>query len=117
MTWATLRAYRGDARSDAPAWPFGAPHARKRVSIIRRRAGLEKSVSPHWARHAHASHYVQSGGAFDVLQRTLGHTSIVETGRYLHVRPRECTARKLSILNRPATCVSRHGLATLPSPE
>jgi integrase/recombinase XerD len=101
-TWAAMRAYRGDAPADAYVWPFGAAYARKRVSIVRTRAGLDKRVSPHWMRHAHATHYVMNGGALDVLQRTLGHASIDTTGRYLSARPRESTARLLGVLNRPA---------------
>jgi integrase/recombinase XerD len=99
-TWDALRELRGDAPASARVWTFGAPYARKRVTLIRRRAGLDKAASPHWFRHAHASHFVQAGGSIDVLQRTLGHASIDTTGRYLSARPRECTARKLSLLTR-----------------
>lgn len=45
-------------------------------------------VSPHWWRHAHASHALQRGADIALVQTNLGHASPVTTGRYLHVRPK-----------------------------
>jgi integrase/recombinase XerD len=101
-TWDALKRFRGDAPPDARTWTFGTGYARKRIGIIRQRAKLEKKATPHWFRHAHASHAVQNGEGLDVIQRTLGHASISTTGIYLKARPRECSARKLAILQRPA---------------
>ena len=50
-------------------------------------AGIHGHVSPHWMRHAHASHALDQGAPLHVVQATLGHASPAITGRYLHVRP------------------------------
>jgi integrase/recombinase XerD len=62
-----------------------------------RRAGLALPVSPHWLRHAHASHALDRGAPLHLVQATLGHTSIATTGRYLHARPRESSSRFLGL--------------------
>lgn len=49
------------------------------------RAGIGKKVSPHWLRHAHASHSLDRGAPIHLVQATLGHSSVATTGRYLHV--------------------------------
>ena len=61
------------------------------------RAGIELPVSPHWFRHAHASHALDRGAPIHLVQATLGHASITTTGRYLHARPRESSGRFLSL--------------------
>ena len=58
--------------------------------IVRRAAsdaGLPHAVSPHWLRHAHATHALERGAPLHLVQATLGHHSIATTGRYLHARP------------------------------
>jgi site-specific recombinase XerD len=37
------------------------------------RAGIEAPVSPHWLRHAHASHAIDRGATLPEVQATLGH--------------------------------------------
>lgn len=55
--------------------------------------GKQKTrVSPHWLRHAHATHYVARKGNMVVLQETLGHSSITQTGKYTHALPEESSA-------------------------
>jgi integrase/recombinase XerD len=44
-------------------------------------------VSPHWFRHAHASHALQKGANLELVRETLGHDSIETTKMYLHARP------------------------------
>ncbi len=61
------------------------------------RAGIELPVSPHWFRHAHASHALDRGAPIHLVQATLGHASITTTGRYLHVRPKESSGRFLPL--------------------
>ena len=57
-----------------------------------RRAGFEKNISPHWLRHAHASHALDHAAPIHLVQVTLGHASIATTGRYLHARPTESSS-------------------------
>jgi site-specific recombinase XerD len=59
------------------------------------RAGLEARVSPHWLRHAHATHALERGAPIHLVQATLGHASVATTGRYLHARPTDSSARYL----------------------
>jgi integrase/recombinase XerD len=61
------------------------------------RAGIELPVSPHWFRHAHASHALDRGAPIHLVQSTLGHASITTTGRYLHARPSDSSSRFLPI--------------------
>jgi len=62
-----------------------------------RRAGIELAVSPHWFRHAHASHALDRGAPIHLVQATLGHASITTTGRYLHARPNDSSSRFLPL--------------------
>jgi integrase/recombinase XerD len=52
-------------------------------------------VSPHWLRHAHASHSLDNGAPIHLVQATLGHASVATTGRYLHARPTESSGMYL----------------------
>ncbi len=67
------------------------------VRAAARQAGLELAVSPHWFRHAHASHALDRGAPIHLVQATLGHASIATTGRYLHARPKESSSRFLPL--------------------
>lgn len=66
------------------------------VRAAAERAGLDANVSPHWMRHAHASHALDRGAPISLVQATLGHASVATTGRYLHARPGESSGRFLS---------------------
>lgn len=68
---------------------------RRIVYAAARRAGLERAVSPHWMRHAHASHALDRGAPIHLVQQTLGHATIATTGRYLHARPADSSSRYL----------------------
>lgn len=54
-------------------------------------------VSPHWLRHAHASHALDNGASIAVVKETLGHESIETTAGYTHVRPGTSSAHYLKI--------------------
>ncbi len=60
-------------------------------------ASLEGRPSPHWLRHAHATHALERGAAIHLVQATLGHASVATTGRYLHARPTDSSARYLPV--------------------
>jgi len=70
------------------------------LRIVRKaaaRAGITAPVSPHWFRHAHASHALDRGAPIHLVQATLGHASISTTGRYLHARPKDSSSRFLPV--------------------
>ncbi len=102
-TWETLSAIRDDAGEDAPVFvsrkgsPLCTSQAFRIVRQAARRAGVEKDVSPHWMRHAHASHALDRGAAVHLVQATLGHSSVATTGRYLHARPTESSSKYLAV--------------------
>lgn len=102
-TWKVLTALRGEASTDAPVFlsrKGGAldPSAVHRVvKAAAARAGLQPEVSAHWLRHAHASHALDRGAPIHLVQATLGHASVATTGRYLHARPSESSARFLGV--------------------
>lgn len=58
--------------------------------------GVSK-LSPHWFRHAHASHALDKGATVAVVQATLGHTSLVTTSNYLHAKPNDSSALYLDV--------------------
>jgi integrase/recombinase XerD len=67
------------------------------VRAAARRAGIALPVSPHWLRHAHASHALDRGAPIHLVQATLGHANMNTTGRYLHARPKESSSRFLGL--------------------
>ncbi len=70
------------------------------LRIVKRaaaRAGVDVPVSPHWFRHAHASHALERGCPISLVQATLGHATVSTTGRYLHARPGDSSARYLGV--------------------
>lgn len=58
---------------------------------------IRRAVSPHWLRHAYASHALDRGAPISLVQSTLGRASVTTTGRYLHVRPEASSARYLPV--------------------
>jgi integrase/recombinase XerD len=89
-----LLALRGDAGANDPVFASrkggGALTTRRVHDIVRRtawRAGIEAPVSPHWLRHAHASHAIDRQATLPEVQRTLGHSNVATTSQYLHARP------------------------------
>jgi site-specific recombinase XerD len=61
------------------------------VKAAAARAGIDagRAVSPHWFRHAHASHAIDHGASLVLVRDTLGHGSLATTNRYTHARPGE----------------------------
>lgn len=99
--WKQLQQLRGDVSINDPVFRSknGRPLDRIRVFRIVKaaasRAGIQGNVSPHWLRHAHASHSLDRGSPLHLTQRTLGHSRIGTTERYLHVRPNDSSAMYL----------------------
>jgi integrase/recombinase XerD len=98
-----LMLLRGDAGDDSPVFPSRKSGCLKRAQVWRivraaaRRAGITVNVSPHWFRHAHASHALDRGAPISLVQATLGHASIATTGKYLHARPGDGSMRFLAV--------------------
>jgi len=105
-TWRELAALRpADARPDAPVFrsrhgrPLSPSQAWRVVKAAAARAGLEKALafSPHWLRHAHASHALDRGAPVSLVREGLGHASLVTTSRYTHARPGDGSSRYLPL--------------------
>lgn len=102
--WGDLNAFRGGANEDGPVFV-----SRKRgghlnrsqvfriIQAAARRAGIRRRVSPHWFRHAHASHAMDRGAGIHLVCATLAHSSIAVTGRYLHAKPTDSSAKFLAV--------------------
>lgn len=86
--WREIRALRGDAGEDEPVFKWlGPTGVYKIVQKAAERAGLEKPVSPHWLRHAHASIALDHGAPLPLVQQTLGHADLRTVSKYAHARP------------------------------
>lgn len=117
---AVLRSLKADSRYTADRDPvfatrtgkaIQAHQVRRHVATAARQAGLAaKGVSPHWLRHAHASHALDRGAGVHEVQGTLGHASLATTSRYVHLRPERSSGHALARL-RPLTTAAAPGPA------
>jgi integrase/recombinase XerD len=102
--WNDLVAFRAEANEESPVFASrkGGGHL-DRSQVLRivqqaaRRARIRRKVSPHWFRHAHASHAMDRGAGIHLVCATLAHSSIAITGRYLHAKPTESSAKFLAV--------------------
>ena len=102
--WRDLVSLRGDAVLEDPVFRSRRGRHLDPSAVFRivrhaaERAELEagSNVSPHWLRHAHATHALERGAPIHLVQATLGHASVATTGRYLHARPTDSSARYTS---------------------
>ena len=98
--WRDLAGLRGDRAPEEHVFQSRGlkPLDRGRVRVIllaaARRAGINSPVSPHWLRHAHASHALDHGAPIHLVQATLGHSSVATTSRF-------STARRICLGARP----------------
>jgi integrase/recombinase XerD len=102
--WLDVFTFRDNADDNAPVF---ASHKRgghlnrsQVLRIVRKaggRAGVRSKVSPHWFRHAHASHAMDRGAGIHLVCATLAHSSIAVTGSYLHAKPTESSATFLAV--------------------
>ncbi|MCK5199481.1 MAG: tyrosine-type recombinase/integrase, partial [Spirochaetales bacterium] len=101
--WGDLISSRKNALDDSPVFRSrkgGALHPSQVWRIVKKaavRAGIKKAVSPHWFRHAHASHALDRGAKISLVKETLAHSSIQTTGRYLHAKPDESSSTYLQV--------------------
>lgn len=95
--WRQWEETRVDKRADAPVLIGADGRALNHEAISRivkraaKRAGITAAVTPHWLRHACASHALDNGAPPHVVQAMLGHSSLATTTRYAHVRDGEGT--------------------------
>jgi len=90
---AELAELRGDAGDDAPVFvgrggSLTPGQAWRIVKAAGKRAGVP-ALSPHWMRHALASHALEDGADIALVRDTLGHASAATTSLYLHARPND----------------------------
>jgi integrase/recombinase XerD len=101
--WAELITYRNGSADEQPLFKSRKGNKLCCSQILRivkkaaDRAGLSKSVSPHWFRHSHASHALERNAPIHLVQATLAHSSVATTGRYLHARPQDSSSRYLDL--------------------
>ena len=101
--WGDLMAYKNTDIDDSPLFRSrkgGHLHPSQVWRIVKKsavRAGIKKAVSPHWFRHAHASHALDRGAKISLVKETLAHSSIQTTGRYLHAKPDESSSTYLQV--------------------
>ena len=101
--WDDLMVYKNTTVDDSPVFRSrkgGSLHPSQVWRIVKKsavRAGVKKPVSPHWFRHAHASHALDRGAKISLVKETLAHSSIQTTGRYLHAKPDESSSTYLQV--------------------
>ena len=105
-TWHEIQELIADLGPDEPVFRSrkkrhgGHLHRSQVMRIVRtaaRRAGIKKDVSPHWLRHAHASHALDRGAPAHLVRDTLGHASLSTTNEYTHARPDQSSSQYLGV--------------------
>jgi integrase/recombinase XerD len=102
-TSAALLAVKGNASPDDPVFK-SASNRRKNQALTDRgiralmaevckKAGIK--FSPHWLRHAHATHAIKRGAPTAYVQKQLGHSSLAVTDKYVHINPERGTGEYL----------------------
>ena len=101
--WRRLAALQSNAPAEAPvaasrkgARAITAVQMHRIVRAAARRAGIEADVSPHWLRHAHASHALDRGAPAHLVRDTLGHANVSTTSAYAHARPDQSSSKFLA---------------------
>ncbi len=65
--------------------PLTTRNIQKIIHGTKRRAGINKKVTPHTLRHSFATHLLEDGTDIRVIQSMLGHSSLSTTQIYAHV--------------------------------
>ena len=94
-TAAGLQTLRGSASASDRVFPITERRINYVLKAIVFRAGGNPAASPHWLRHAHASHAIDNGAPITLVSQTLGHADLKTTSVYVHARPNESSSRYL----------------------
>jgi site-specific recombinase XerD len=70
-------------------YPLTTYRVQKILVRIGKKAGLTIRLSPHKIRHTTATMMLRAGANLETVRRTLGHTQIATTERYLHLTDRD----------------------------
>ena len=115
--WHHVSKLRNNADSDDPVFmsrqkdSFGTAldqsQVNRIVALAAIAAGINKKVSPHWLRHAHAIHSLTRGAPLHLVQKTVGHNSIATTSRYLHAHLDDSSALYLDVLSNTTKHISQ----------
>jgi integrase/recombinase XerD len=103
--WGKLTTTQGDATDEDYIFPsprkagdhLSASQAWRITRQAALKAGIGKRVSPHWFRHAHASHAIDRGAPVSLVRETLGHADLRTTSRYVHARPDDSSSLYLPV--------------------
>lgn len=84
-----LKQYRATRQDDNP-WIFESRYKRRmvketierRVRKLGKKAGIQKTVTPHRLRHSQATHLLDAGMPINMVQKILGHASVSTTQIY-----------------------------------
>jgi len=93
--------YRSDSDDTAAVFPSrkgGMPLSARQINQLVKdlaSSAISKDISPHWLRHAHATHALDRGTPPQLVQATLGHESLATTGKYAHARPHQSSGLDL----------------------
>lgn len=99
--WQEVIALRGLAGPEGPVFrsrrrgPMHPSAVYRVVAGAAARVGVQ--ASPHYLRHAHASHALDHGAPIHLVQATLGHQNVATTSKYLHARPDMSSGQYLSM--------------------
>lgn len=106
--WKDLAEFRQSAPDDAPVFTsqkrdksgekaLGGAEVWRIVRHAAELAGLEQPVSPHWMRHAHASHALDNGAPVTLVRDTGGWADLRTLSRYAHARPKASSGQFLKV--------------------
>jgi integrase/recombinase XerD len=100
--WLSLQSLKGESETEAvfvtsTGNRLDRHKLHRLIKAAAERAGVNPHVSAHWLRHAHACHSLENGCDIDVLMRSLGHSSLTVTSKYLHARPNEGSSQFIQL--------------------